>query len=269
MTAPTRSNPGRINARAKVSLPPVSYLDYFYVPTRRRAHTKGNTPTTKRKANERIPLPAGIAVFPRLGLPADTKFDADGIFHTKVRFTAADVEAIRELRSAAMVEARAMMEAAIREANPKAVPKRIEQLLAEVNEHDPFSEELDKETGDATGFFLVAFRKKHKVKDQKNPGEMITLAPPPIFDAKGTNITAIVNGGSTIRPSVVLSPYFQPGKKEYGVAMRLEAVQVIKMAQRGGMGPSDADDFGFDAVEGGYEAPSENEAPGTPPATDF
>ena len=74
---------------------------------------------------------------------------------------------------------------------------------------------------------------------------------PQLIDAKLQPIkkgTAIW-GGSTVRISADIVPYFKPADGEYGISRFLEGVQVIELVSAGGRS---AKDMGFDE-EDGYE----------------
>ena len=73
-----------------------------------------------------------------------------------------------------------------------------------------------------------------------------------LFDAKGKPTKVKVGGGSRIRVSAEINPYYTPTIGA-GVSLRLKAVQIEELMQGG-----DATSYGFDEIEDGFDA-SEHE----------
>src|SRR3546814_13485107 len=72
---------------------------------------------------------------------------------------------------------------------------------------------------------------------------------PNIFDAKGNQLKnpPSIGGGSEMKLSVELFPYYAANDKTVGVSFRLEAAQIIKLVQ---FGARDAAGFGFGEEDG-------------------
>jgi hypothetical protein len=68
----------------------------------------------------------------------------------------------------------------------------------------------------------------------------------PVFDAAGKPYTGPIGNGSLGRVAVSLNPYAE-SSSNYGVALYLDAIQVLKVIEFGGS--SDASAFGFEADE--------------------
>lgn len=188
--------------------------------------------------------PAGRAVYPHL-TEADTKFDSDGVFHTKLSIPNAECEQLvnmlEDIRDAFITERLAEMTPAQR--------KKDKATVADVCE-----EELDDE-GNETGNLVFAFKLKAKVTTKAGK---CWDQQPRLFDAKAKPIEGDIKlwGGSTIKISGEVMPYYMASTKQIGVSLRCKAVQVIELVSGGG---SSAEDYGF-GEEDGYESPA-NENP--------
>lgn len=177
--------------------------------------------------------PIGIAVWPHLHAP-DTKFDANGVFTTKLKLEGAEAENLKAAIDAAI-------DASVKDRQAKDPKKKIKRADA------PYKAETDDD-GNETGATLFQFKMNHKGK--RKDGTEFTQKPF-IFDAKKAEIVGKrIGGGSKIRVSYELSPFmnYTPTIGQ-GVSLRLKAVQVIELREFSG----DAASFGFDEVEGGYE----------------
>ena len=142
----------------------------------------------------------------------------------------------------------------------KLAPKDAESLTAKLQaEWDKFEDTLDaakrkqmeiepnlgiKEYKEEEYF---KFGMKHEVKCKDGSTFLKTVA---IFDAAKNNIfdstAGGIGNGSKIRVAYSLNPFFMT-KTNYGVSLRLEAVQVLDLKSVGG---GDAESFGFDEEEG-------------------
>lgn len=106
-------------------------------------------------------------------------------------------------------------------------------------------EQVDDE---ATGAIIFSF--KMNATGKTKAGEVFTRQPA-IFDAAGQPAKGLrIGGGSTIRVSYELNPFYVPANGA-GVSLRLYAVQVIELVEFGG----NAGYFGFESEEqdGGTE----------------
>lgn len=195
-----------------------------------------------KEKNQRLTTPRGRAVYPYLNKP-DTKFDADGVYHTKL---AVPAKAAEELVAAIDAAAKKALEDAKEEvANLKAKGKKVKD--AKECEDLPYSYDEEKDE------FVFSFKMKSQVKG-KDGAEGWTQKPA-IFDAKGKPVdkTVRVGGGSTLRVSFEIVTFFQQ-KIGAGVSLRLRAVQVIELKE---YGTGDASTHGFGEEEDGTFAADE------------
>lgn len=193
---------------------------------------------------KKVATPVGDAVYPKLtGPQPDTKFDSNGVWHTKVAYTedeiAEFVELLEEIRDARRDE--------LLEENKR---KYAKYTLADV-----VDEELDDD-GEATGrLILKAKMKAHVVTKggkewDQQPNVFDCSSPPQLLNQK----TLKLGGGSRIRLEVEVVPYAMDSSKTIGVSLRLRGVQVIELREWGGEASTV-----FGGFEGGFT--SESSAP--------
>lgn len=103
---------------------------------------------------------------------------------------------------------------------------------------------------------LFKFRTQHEY--QNKAGETIKRTVP-MFDAKKNKITVDIGNGSIIRVAFTPSPYWK-SKTNNGVALYMDAIQVIKHVPRG---KNTAEAFGF-GEEDGFEIDDETPFPDAP-----
>jgi hypothetical protein len=186
----------------------------------------------------RITSPKGIAKFPHLSTP-DTKFVAVGEYHVKLLLDGADAEALK----AKLDEQTVLAVAEMKEQNPK--------FAKVMKAHTPYKAETDRNDASIeTGKTEFTFKMKAKVEPK---GKEAFTQKPRIFDAKGVPVLGKLNigGGSEIKVSFDVVPFFSAKDKIAGVTLRLAAVQVITLRSFGG--GTKGSDFGFGA-EDGYDA---------------
>lgn len=193
-----------------------------------------------KKKYPRAVSPIGVFVYPHLNKP-DTKWKPEGQFHTKVRFRPEQVAPYEET-----------IEKLISEKREEVLKAKPQYKKVIKTAGSPFKPELDKETGDETGFVLGNFKMTHRVT--KKDGTIIELSPA-IVDAKGKATKANPWSGSEGRINFEMFPYFSEKDKEVGVALRLYAVQITKLVSSG------SGDHGFDAVEGWADDVEETASP--------
>lgn len=194
----------------------------------------------KSKKYPRYTTPPGtVSGFTSLA-EADTKFKAEGSFHTKLKFPA---DVVADLAKQAETLAQAKLDEVLAD-KPKL--KKIAKTVP------TFKPVMDDE-GNETGELEANFKMTNKVKSKKT-GKMMTFEPT-CFDAVGTKI-ARVNpwSGSKLKVNFEMSPYFNEKDKEAGVSFRLYAYQVIELVQGSG---GTAESFGFGEEEGGFVASDE------------
>lgn len=205
-----------------------------------------------RHKNENITV-RGEAAWTTLDKP-DTKFKADGEYKVDLRIT--------EEQAKALIAKMTPMAEAARKAEIDAADKPVaKKKIKEAKLVLPVKPELDKETGDETGEFIITI-KCGAVKTID--GNRVNFKPS-VVDAKKKPIERPrIGRGSKLNVAAQLSPYFSSGLGQIGVSARLTAVQVLEMVEMQG-GPNGVDLFkeedGFEAPEseGGESAPFDSE----------
>lgn len=197
--------------------------------------------------------PKGVLSFPHLTKP-DTKFKAEGEYHTKVRLTGADAAAMIAKVDGFHEQA----VAAIIEEKSAADPKNAAKIAKTMKRADkPYKEELDGD-GNGTGAYLFTFKQKAsiKLKDGTVIEKKVDL-----FDAGNKPFPANtpIYGGTVARVAYEALPFHTPAVGA-GLTMRLNAVQVIELRTAG---ERSAEEYGFEGEEGAEApAPGETPAPG-------
>jgi hypothetical protein len=191
--------------------------------------------STEKKKPVIITSPKGVAVYPHLTAP-DTKYDAEGVYHTKLAFDPSDTESAKYLARLQKEHDTAL--AGFRKAEPAKVKKATVNAI--------ISDELDRETGDETGRKIVNY--KMYATGKGKDGTPFTRKPI-LYDAAGKPITRPVKIGnqSILKIAHTLSPYMNG--KNVGITLYLSAVQIIKLVEFGG-GSRAASEYGFGAEEG-------------------
>ena len=203
---------------------------------------------------ETYTTPIGAAVWPSLHTP-DTRFDEAGVYSTKLRFEGADAATVSAFLDEQYEQSRQEAAADLIE---RGKAKTTKAALAKVKEGpDPYTQELDEETGEETGAILVNFKMKAS-GTRKKDGTTWT-ARPRLFDAQGNPVTdgLKVGSGSRLRINAEVNRYYVPALGA-GVSLRLVAVQVIELQTFGRT--ITAESAGFDAVEGGFSADDADES---------
>lgn len=184
----------------------------------------------------RVTTPRGVLIYPHLTEP-DTKFVKDGgEYHTKFALQADDdateafIEKLEEVRAAYIKE------------NPDELKPAV---LKKAKQTDLYEEEVDDE-GNETGRVIFKFKLKAVVQTANKSWEQ----KPRLFDSAAEPIADDISiwTGSEGKCNLELFPYFMQTTKEFGVSMRVKAVQILKL-ESGGSGGS-ADDFGFGEEDG-------------------
>ncbi len=199
----------------------------------------------------------GTAVYPRLKDP-DFKFKKDhGEFSVKLRQP--EAEAHKTIALAEEVAEQSYREKlAENQGKLDKKGKAIEIKKADLS----YEVELD-DNKKPTGNILINFKMSGGYTDKKT-GEKIKKRCP-IFDAVGQDITGKVDiwGGSQLRLSYEISPYYAEADRKAGASFRLLAVQVIKLVTKG---TGDASMFGF-GKEDGFSAAASQEQGATEETT--
>lgn len=211
----------------------------------------------KKEKRVRHTSPARIAVWPKINEP-DAKYNNYGIK------LALDPNDETDQRFMAFLDAETDKAfVAMKEEKGAAKAKKMERAA-------PYEEETDKE-GNETGRMLVNFTMPAVIQN-KEKTKTWTLKPA-LFDAKGTPLPGDVKvgGGSLVKVSFELSPFYVESSKKAGVSRRLVAVQVIDLKQWNGN--QDASSFGFGEEDGfsvgeSFDTPAAAAASNTP-ASEF
>lgn len=185
--------------------------------------------------------PKGVAIFPKLSKP-DTKWKAEGEYSCKLRLTpdalpAELVEKLNDLRDTFAEETKTELVAKKNGGKAKTLKVRDAMLTDEVN----------KETGEATGFVILNAKMTASGVSKKD-GKPWSRSPK-LFDAKGKPLSANVQiwGGSEVKLAIEAVPYYTPKDNEVGISFRLEAAQVLKLVSGTA---KDAAGYGFGEEEG-------------------
>jgi len=205
--------------------------------------------TTKAPKFERYTTPKGVAKFPYIQQP-DTKFDADGVFTTKLVLNGSDPKAVEFIER---------------------ITKATDEHVAKVKAEDPkkskwgtsypFTQEQNDE-GQDTGNWIVKASQAAKVttKDEK----VLTFSVA-VFDANAKPVDPVpaIYGGSEIKMSGDMVPFAMGSTKQIGISLRLRAVQILKLVTGRN---ADASDFGFEGdPDGDYSGAAPEAAGGTEP----
>ena len=204
---------------------------------------------SKKSKVEKITSPKGIASYPWLTKP-DTKFDKGGVYKINLIVPAADAADL-------MADLERRLEV-FKAEETKNDPKKFK---AYKNVRLPFDQELDDD-GNETGNVVFKFKQNatFKSKTEKNSDgtpKVEHVAPIPTFDAKGKKVNVKLGGGSTVKVSFSPIGYSNATNKEFGLTLRLKAVQVLDLKEY--EGGAKAENYGF-GEEDGFEAEVEAEA---------
>jgi hypothetical protein len=199
-----------------------------------------------------IVTPRGTAVFPKLNTP-DTKFDAAGVYETKLRLspdsddavigkqsvTQAELfEALEAMRDKFLAEKKAELAAS---KDPKAKAKAKTISAKDIGEPG-----LDDD-GNEDGTRIIKVKMKASGTSAKGPW----TRQPKLFDAKNKTIDIkgpAIYGGSILKCAAKAVPYYMAQENSVGVSLYLEAVQVLDLVSGGGRSASA---YGF-GTEDGY-----------------
>lgn len=208
----------------------------------------------KKKRFELRSSPKGTLVFPRLVTP-DTKFKVEGQFSTKLRLEGPEAVAFRTMIDTEHKNAFAEEKAKLMEGAGQA-KARAKQLTLGKPPYDP---EVD-EDGNETGALIFKFS-RNASGVSKRTGKKWT-ATIRLFDAAGNPVSGIEPfGGTVARVGFYFQAYLVPASNQAGVSLKLDAVKIIDLVQRG---ERSADDYGFGEEEEGFSA-SDVAAPAAPP----
>lgn len=219
------------------------------------------------KQNDRIELkvasPRGVSIYPKLNEP-DTKFDADGVYETKLKFDPAATDGVIGKADATW----AALVAKVAENQELFLLQKKKELSAgdgkaknkakSITSIEWGQEAHVDDDGEETG--LVVIKAKMKASGVSKTDKKPWTRAPKIFDAKGKKLDPIPSiwGGTEMKVAGVIYPYYNAKDNVVGSTFRLEAVQILDLVS--GSGRSSGD-YGF-GQEDGYEADeSDDDAP--------
>lgn len=186
---------------------------------------------------QRYITPRGVAVFCMVNQPS-VKFKKEGEYTIKLAFTAEEAQPLIELLKPLLTEAVEEQKKTLKPAAKKTLK------IAE-----PWSVELDEETGDETGRLLFNFKMLAKVTSKKT-GDIIELKPD-LFDSRGNRIkpgSVKIGSGSECKVAFTTRGYYMASDNKAGLTLDLQAVQVLRLVEwTGGMS---AEAYGFEEEEG-------------------
>lgn len=196
-----------------------------------------------KKKNVQLLTPIGTLVWPYLLVPDSYKGKAR--YKANIR--------LPEAESTDMVEA---IQKALKAAKTKAVALNDGDPIHWVDEYLPYEKCTGKNEGQ------IMFKSAINAQGRNKGGETFTNKVA-VFDANGlaiTDKTMEIYTGTQARIKVEVYGWTMEGKDEdyegddvqlkVGVSLRLKAAQIITLGERE---EPDADSFGFDAVEGGFD----------------
>lgn len=203
-----------------------------------------------------IITPKGTAIYPKLDKP-DTKFDADGVYETRLKFDPAATDGMIGRASATWAEIVEKAEA-VRDEFLATTKKALaagdgkQKLKAKSITVLEFGADPDvDDDGNETG--LVVIKAKMKASGVSKKDGKPWSRKPTLFDSKGKPMpegSKPVWGGSVLKVAAEVTPYYNAKDNVVGITLRLNAVQVIDLVSGQGR---DASAYGF-GEEDGYEA---------------
>ena len=198
--------------------------------------------------------PKGVAAWPYLNTPDEYKGKKS--YKTNLTLTAEDagalVQKIELETHKVLLETKEKLEETIANGKTGDAKAKAKKALAGLTTSLPFTAAVDDD-GNETGDVVFKFKANAEFEDKKTGQTKAIVIP--IFDAKGQPTKASIWGGSVIRVSYALVPYYVASANTCGVSLRIEGIKVIELNSGGGAGRS-ADALGFGEEEDGYEATS-------------
>jgi hypothetical protein len=230
----------------------------------------------KYQAGPKFTTPRAAAIWPNLNTP-DTKHNAEGVFDCKVELSLDD-PIVQKIKAKAMELAQAEYEKVLEE-NPtylteEAYEAKVAELKAAKKERlieklkvvrlvEPMRPEIDDE-GDETGTVMLKAKRKASGTYKKGPktGQRWE-AKVTIFNAQGVQLKnpPKIGGGSEVKMSIELKPYFVAGTGDVGCSFALDAVQLLTLVQ---FGARDASAYGFGREDGDDIDEADEAAGGSP-----
>ena len=192
----------------------------------------------------KITTPRGITAFPHLNTP-DTKWRAEGEYKTGLVFDPNDETVSKMLQALEAYYEEAYEDLCLQKGSLNKETRQIEP--AELNRASfPWKDQVDKDSKEPTGMVILTPKMKALVKPKNGPE---FTQKPRLFDCNNNTVTTVIRGGSTVRAAIEAVPYFNEKDQEFGITLRLKAVQVHELS-----GYGNAESYGFEVEEGGYTA---------------
>lgn len=183
-------------------------------------------------AKKLLTTPKGVAVYPHLSKP-DTKFKAEGVYHIKLKLDGIEAASLAGAIDNAMKESLKAARIQVTESHGADKAKKVGLSDA------PYSRD------ETDGSVTFSFKMNATGKSRKT-GEQFTMKPV-IFNAQGVPTEGMkIGGGSIVRVSYEIVPFYKTAKVGAGVTLRLQAVQVITLVEYG----ANAASYGFTNEEG-------------------
>lgn len=180
----------------------------------------------------------------------DTKYNADGLYHTKLVVGGPEAEAFKAEIDADVDAAFEAEVAREKEANPKFSPKSWSKYY-------PYEVEMD-DTGNPTGYIIFTFKQNAKIKLRDGGVKTFKLG---IRDGANKATNANVFGGATIRTLYKPRNVKLATAKQFGVRLDFSMVQLLKLAPMTGGGFDEVDEAYTDAgADDGQGAPQKEQA---------
>lgn len=202
-----------------------------------------------RKRNEypRPITPKGVVAWASLHEP-DYEYKKEGEFYVRLRLKPGDpgVDELIAVGQEILDEAFDAKKKELKKDNKGALLKQLNK------QEEILSEELDRESGEPTGYLILRAGMKHKIEIKNGPkaGKTFTKVPD-FFDATGKRLkkAPMVGSGSEVKLAVRVMDYWFAKDKQIGIRFELEGVQIIELAQGG---ERDASSYGFEEEDGAF-----------------
>lgn len=167
--------------------------------------------------------PVGISIHPWINKP-DTKFNTNGVFHTKVVFDKSLPE-VATLIAKIEEKAQERYDFLTKDLTPAERKKW--------KRYAPVEDELDDQTGEPTGRVILTFKRNHKIKIAAT-GEEKELEVY-VYDSLGNDIPGddkpAIFGGTTMKVLFTFRDVKVPGTKNAGVKLDFFAVQIDQLSK--------------------------------------
>ncbi|WP_145960518.1 hypothetical protein [Novosphingobium meiothermophilum] len=207
----------------------------------------------KRSDYPKAVTPRGVAIFPALTRP-DFKFKTEfGEYHCRLRLSP-DAPGLDDL----IAQAEAILDEAFEAKKAELTRQKKGALLKQLYKIDILKPELDRESGEETGF--VVLRASANAGGKKKDGS-IWKGRIDLFNRKGEQLKnpLEIGSGSELKLGVRIMDYETDGGKGIGVRFELEGAQLLKVASGGAR---TAADHGFGAEEDGNDIEDQAASPG-------